>query len=345
MTVAHAVITYDIGFMQALPYSSPTNLLRVASKVHTYYPTGVDDDYSLPADLDADVHQIHSVDASTLIANGLRETAEISYAIDDPSDADGLKDWYLINGTNSVVWQYFTRKISDVTYRGGDGAQLTFDLTADAANTLVVKIVVDGWNENDQTRYLAYVPINAGLNQISLSLSDFKLVDNITALTTWSGVKILGLGSEEAFNLNSNGWAGSLPVIADIAWSSGETLLDGGISTAWLDTYGLPRSNDALLQDSDGDGQLNWEEHDTGMDPSDASSVFKVESSTVASGEFVLNWQAVAGKTYAVDYKENLSDDEWIEVDTGVTGVAPSTEVEIVLDSEQACGFFRVRVE
>jgi hypothetical protein len=294
--------------------------------------------------LDTDIHQIHLHDPATLVANGLRETAEISYAIDNPSDASGLKDWYLINGNNATIWQFHTRKINDPCYRGGEGALLTFDLTASAANTLVVKMVADGWNENAQNAYYAYVPIVVGLNQISLSVSDFKLADT-TALTSWSRAKFMGFASGQAFGLNGNGWAGNLPELANIAWSGGVSVLDGGISTAWLDSYGLPRSHDALLQDTDGDGQRDGDEHEAGTSPVDPSSVFKVESSTVASGEFVLNWQAVAGKTYAVDYKENLSDDEWIEVDTGVTGVAPSTEVEIVLDSEQACGFFRVRVE
>ena len=236
MMVAHAVITYDLGFTQEIPFGSSTNLLTVASKVHTYYPTGVDDAYSLPTELDTEVHQFHIHDPATLVAAGLRETAEISDAIDDPSGPRGLKDWYLINASNTSAWQYFTRKISDVCYLGGEGAQLTFELTADAANTLVVKIVNDDWNEGDQTRYLTYVPVSVGLNQVSLSLSDFKRVDN-TELTSWSDVKILGFGSGQAFNLDEIGWSGSHPQIANLAWNGGERFVDGVVSTAWLDSY------------------------------------------------------------------------------------------------------------
>ena len=263
MMAAHAVITYNLGFTQLVYPASPTDVFTVASKVHTYYPAGVDDTYSLPSDLDTDIHQIHVLDASTLLASGLRETAEISYEIDDPSDSDGFKDWYTINATNSQIWQFYTRKVTDPCYRGGDGALLNFDLTADAGNTLVVKIVVDDWNETADTRYLAYVPIVSGLNSISLSVADFERSDS-TALTSWDRVKILAFASEDAFGLGSSVWNGSVPTLANIAWNGGETLLDGDVPTTWLDSYGLTRSHDALLIDSDGDGQADGAEFKAG---------------------------------------------------------------------------------
>ncbi len=345
MLVAHAVITYDLGFNQNVPFGLPTNLMTVASKVHTYYPTGVDSTgYTFPQELDTDVHQIHLHDSAALVANGLRETAEISDVIDDPSSSRGFKDWYMINGTNPANWQFYTRKISDVCYQGGAGAQLTFDLTADAANTLWIKIVADGWDENESTTYYASTSVSVGLNQMSLSVSDFKRVDN-TVLSSWERAKILGFGSGQAFKIDATSWSGTIPEFADIAWSGGVRTLEGGVSTTWLDSYGLPRSHDALLQDSDSDGQRNGDEHEAGTNPVDSGSVFKVESSTVVGGDFLLRWQAVAGKTYAVDYKENLMDDDWTELDSGISGIEPTTQLDIELDSEQTACFFRVRVE
>ena len=121
--------------------------------------------------------------------------------------------------------------------------------------------------------------------------------------------------------------------------------MDNGITTTWLDAYGLPLSNDATRQDTDGDGQQNWEEHEAGMDPTDAHSVFRLEYSVIVAGEFALNWQAVDGKSYAVDYKADLTDLLWTKIATGVAGVVPTTQFPIVLDLEQTSGFFRVRVE
>jgi|GEM_PF-1191125 len=343
MMVAHAVITYDVGFTQAVPYGLPTHLIKTASKVHTYYPTGVDADYSLPTELDTNVHQIHSLDPAVLVANGLRETAEIRYAIDDPSGARGFQDWFLINGTNTSVWQFYTRKISHPSYRGGEGALLTFDLTADATNTLQVKIVVDGWSENSETTYHAAVPVVAGFNAISLSVLDFKRTDN-TLLSSWSSAKFIGFGSGKAFNLNTNEWSGSIPTFANLAWSGGVSTLDRGITSTWLSTYGLALSNDAIAQDVDGDGQSSGAEYDAGTNPTDSSSVFRVETSALGAGEFVLNWQAVAGKSYAIDFTEDLTSPSWSEVASGISGIEPTTQQEVTLGA-QLKGFFRVRLE
>jgi len=343
MLAAHAVITYDVGFTQAVAYSNPTDLIKVASKVHTYYPTGVDSDYSLPADLDTDVHQIHSLDPAVLVANGLRETAEISYAIDDPSGASGYHDWFLINETNTSVWQFYTRKISHPSYRGGEGALLTFDLSADATNTLQVKIVVDGWSENSETTYHAAVPVVAGFNAISLSVLDFKRTDN-TLLSSWSSAKFIGFGSGKAFNLNTNEWSGSIPTFANLAWSGGVSTLDRGITTTWLSSHGLALSNDAIAQDADGDGQISGDEYEAGTDPIDAGSVFRVESSALGSGAFIVNWQAVAGKSYAIDFTEDLTSPSWSEVASGISGIEPTTQQEVTLGA-QLKGFFRVRLE
>ena len=344
MLAAHAVITYEIGYSQPVPYGNPTTVFKVASKVHTYYPTGVDDEYELPVELDTDIHQIHVLDPATLIANGLRETAEISAAIDDPSDADGYQDWFRINAESDQNWQFYTRKINDPSFRGGDGADLTFDLTADAADTLWVKVVLDDWFETDQNRYFASVPIVEGLNPISLSLSDFKRTDN-TTLTEWSRAKFIGFASGKAFDQSNEAWAGMIPILANLAWDGGETLLDGEVTTTWLASHGLALSNDTLLKDSDGDGQSVGDEFHAGTDPVDATSVFKVESSALVAGDFVLNWQAVSGKTYTVEYKAKLSDSDWQTVATGVSGVQPTTELQLELGAGQASGFFRVNVE
>ena len=343
MLVAHAVITYNVGFTQSVPYGLPTDLIKTASKVHTYYPTGVDADYSLPADLDTDVHRIHALDPAVLVANGLRETAEISSAIDDPSDSHGFRDWYLINGTNASVWQFYTRKISHPSYRGGEGALLTFDLTADATNTLQIKVVVDGWSENSETTYHAAVPITAGVNAISLSVSDFKRTDD-TALTSWSSAKYIGFGSGKAFNLNTNEWAGSIPTFANLAWSGGVSTLDRGITTTWLSSYSLALSNDAIAQDADGDGQTTGDEHEAGTNPQDSASVFRVESTALGAGNYVLNWQAVAGKRYAIDFTEDIANPSWSEVASGIDGVEPTTQRQLTLGSESK-GFFRIRLE
>lgn len=344
MMAAHAIITYDIGFTQLMPAgSSPTNLFSVASKVHTYYPTGVDTTgYTFPADLDTDIHQFHLRSSEQLVADGLRETAEISHAIDDPSGPRGYKDWFVINPSNSVLWQFFTRKINDPCFRGGDGAQLTFDLTADAVNTLMVKIVVDQWSENSTTTYLASVPIAVGENQVSLSASDFKRADN-TPLDAWSRAKFIGFGSGQAFNLNSDGWAGSLPVFADLEWDGGVTILDGGVPSTWLESFGLPLSNESTRDDSDGDGSNNGDEFKAGTDPTNSLSLLKISSAELQGNNLVIEWPVVAGKTYSLWSSSTLAQDSWILEESGIS--SPGVMAVRSLPIDQTRNFFRVEVE
>lgn len=345
MMVAHAVITYDVGFSQDVPFGSPTEHLTIASKVHTYYPSGVDDDYSLPDDLDTAIHQIHVLDPDALLASGVKETAEISEAIDDPSASHGFRDWFVINGSNSQAWQFHTRKISDICYRGGVGATFQFDLTADAENTLVVRLVADDWNGGSSNTYMAYVPITIGLNEVELELSDFKLADGTTELGAWSQAKFIGFGAEQTFNLGASAWTGSVPTIAQLSWSGGEHTLEHGVTTSWLDTYGYRWSNDALLDDADGDGQANWEEFITGTIPSDAFSVFRVTTSSSENGDFVIQWPAVSGKSYSIDHSFDLSNEGWDEIATGHVADEAIESVSIELNPEDRKGFFRVRVE
>ena len=345
MLVAHAVITYDVGFDQDVPFGSPTNHLTIASKVHSYYPSGVDDDYSLPEELDTAIHQIHVHDPASLVESGVKETAEISYAIDDPSDSDGFKDWFLINASNDSVWQFYTRKVNDAGYRGGEGATFSFELTAEQSNVLVVQMVADDWNGGSTNTYMAYVDIIAGLNEVSLGLNDFKLADGTTELSDWSSVKYVGFGSQQALNLGGSAWAGAVPTLAKLAWNGGEHTLDYEVTATWLTSNGLPLSNDALLEDSDGDGQTNWEEFIAGTSPVDASSTFHVSSTSNAEGDFILEWPAVLGKSYAIDFSEDLSADGWVEIATGIVADSELEAVAVEIGSGEVRGFYRVRVE
>ena len=72
----------------------------------------------------------------------------------------------------------------------------------------------------------------------------------------------------------------------------------------------------------------------------------KIVSATPVGGDFHLDWQAVAGKRYAIDYKTDLMDSDWIELQAGIlaTGVSEGVIIEMG-DAESPAGFFRVRVE
>ena len=66
-----------------------------------------------------------------------------------------------------------------------------------------------------------------------------------------------------------------------------------------------------LDADGDGDGQSNLEEYIAGLDPGDASSVFKVETSTVAGasdGMMTIQWQSQPGRVYHLHFGQTPAD-------------------------------------
>jgi hypothetical protein len=84
--------------------------------------------------------------------------------------------------------------------------------------------------------------------------------------------------------------------------------------TAWESANGLdPNDPTDAFQDDDADGQSNLDEYLSGTDPGDASSVLRIDSVTQTAGGLALRFEAVAGKTYAVQYCDSLNGG-WIKL-------------------------------
>ena len=88
--------------------------------------------------------------------------------------------------------------------------------------------------------------------------------------------------------------------------------IDGdGVDDDWEMAYfgTLARDGDG---DFDGDGQTDLDEFRTGTDPTNSGSVLRVLRLTVLNGDGArLIWVATPGKTYRVQFKENLQDIGW----------------------------------
>jgi hypothetical protein len=92
-----------------------------------------------------------------------------------------------------------------------------------------------------------------------------------------------------------------------------------------LDQDGLPDDWEAAgfgdlalgaEDDPDGDGLTNREEHLAGTSPVDGGSVLRVLTLTsLASGQTTVLWSAVPGRTYRVEYKEDLSTVGWVSLE------------------------------
>jgi sialate O-acetylesterase len=124
-------------------------------------------------------------------------------------------------------------------------------------------------------------------------------------------------------------------------------LTSHGTPHAWLNSFGLVAGSDyeaADLLDSDGDGQLNWQEYQAGTDPSAAASVFKMTRTEIVGGQFMFHWNAVSGKTYRIEYKADLPDASWTFLEGGVPGVEPESAGSLTMGAATK-GFIRVSVE
>src|SRR6185436_10017111 len=86
--------------------------------------------------------------------------------------------------------------------------------------------------------------------------------------------------------------------------------------------------------DSDNDGQSDLSEFLMGTNPTDASSVFEGKGLTRdADGRVVVQWASVPGRTYLVQFKDDLNQFLWESVGSAVTA---STEESEVLDDTAA---------
>jgi uncharacterized repeat protein (TIGR02543 family) len=82
-----------------------------------------------------------------------------------------------------------------------------------------------------------------------------------------------------------------------------------GTSCSWLDQYGLVTGTNyeaAALTDTDDDGFAAWQEYIAGTSPTNASSFFGITNAASGADGFVVGWNAVSGRVYAVYGATNL---------------------------------------
>ncbi len=132
------------------------------------------------------------------------------------------------------------------------------------------------------------------------------------------------------------GRSNSAPVAAD---SDGD-----GLPDAWEIAHFGNLSRDGS-GDFDGDGFTDLQEFLAGTDPANASDFLKIEAAGSSAGAFLLNLHAVAGKSYAIEYRDALGAGAWTklqDVSASSTGV---TQVSDPAFSTARHRFYRVRLE
>ncbi|MDA3926697.1 MAG: hypothetical protein PF904_18580, partial [Kiritimatiellae bacterium] len=122
-----------------------------------------------------------------------------------------------------------------------------------------------------------------------------------------------------------------------------DSFVTNNVPEIWLSSFGLTPTDSTAMIDIDGDGLLTWEEFYAGTSPIDADSVFKITENAMEGGQMQLHWKAVAGKTYSIEFKSELTDAEWTMIKSRIPGVEPQCSWSIPVSDNK--GFFRIKVE
>jgi endonuclease/exonuclease/phosphatase family metal-dependent hydrolase len=159
-------------------------------------------------------------------------------------------------------------------------------------------------------------------NWLSLSAASGALgagaTTNITVSTNVNVMALVGgLYSNLVSFVNVTNGAGNM----NLVWS---LLVRDGISDAWrLQYFGHvdPRADDLsrAQDDPDGDGFTNLQEFLAGTDPTNSASAFTIISITPDVGGVTVTWNSVFGNIYQLQYKDNITDATWNNLNGDVT--------------------------
>lgn len=88
-------------------------------------------------------------------------------------------------------------------------------------------------------------------------------------------------------------------------------------------------TNNTSAIDNDQDGQPDWQEVITGMDPLDSNSVFRITEFTRATqdGFFVVSWPSTSNRSYRVESRTNLVEESGGQLITNVVAEPPLNSV------------------
>jgi WD40-like Beta Propeller Repeat len=102
----------------------------------------------------------------------------------------------------------------------------------------------------------------------------------------------------------------------------------------------LSRADD----DSDGDGTSNLEEYLAGTVPTDPNSILalKISAFTAPGANVLLTWPTVPGRSYQVQYKDNLTDPSWSNITGGV--IVMGNQGRFIAPANSAGRYFQVVV-
>ncbi|WCJ60368.1 lamin tail domain-containing protein [Fontisphaera persica] len=117
-----------------------------------------------------------------------------------------------------------------------------------------------------------------------------------------------------------------------------------GLPDEWERRFGLnPENPIDALQDVDGDGMTNLQEYLAGTNPNDRASVLRLEQPArdEASGGFVLQFTAVAERSYTIQQRNSLGQGSWQKY-MDIAPAATNRPVRVILPNGGGQQYYRL---
>ncbi len=138
---------------------------------------------------------LHRASPGELRSAGVRASDSPHTLLDDFSR--GWRDWYRLNEGNRDHWQNWTRKVTDPTWRGPDGAKLALTLKVAEDNRMALVLIENEWrNYRGQRRtFVRELDLHGSpdARTFTFDVADFKNTADGTPLESWSQLDLLGL--------------------------------------------------------------------------------------------------------------------------------------------------------
>jgi hypothetical protein len=138
---------------------------------------------------------LHRVTPEELRAANVRATDKPDTLLDDFTH--GWRDWYTLNAEHKPLWQHWTRKVTDLKWRGPAGAKLALTLKNAEENRITLVAVENEWRNyrGPHRTFVNEVALHGapGEQTITFDSGDFKNTDDGSPLKSWDQLDLLGI--------------------------------------------------------------------------------------------------------------------------------------------------------